>query len=730
MCRVPLAAVAAAVLCSVPLGSCERQPTAAPEAKAAAPPIAGDLSVAGLAAPVTVVRDTWGVPHIQARNEADLFFAQGFVQAQDRLFQMDLWRRSSQGRLAEVLGPNFIERDAMTRRMQYRGDAAAEWASYGADALAIATAFTSGINAWVDRTGSELPEEFAAAGWVPERWQPADLLNRTDAFAGSGNARDELLRLQLIAALGPARTNRLLPALARAVAATPAGFDPSVVTPLVAQALGRVGVAPFFSGLAGPVVGSNAWAVDGSRSETGAPILAADPHRLLQSPSLHYLVHLQAPGWNVAGATPPWLPGVSLGHNDNVAWGWTLASSDTQDIRVDRINPSNPLEVSTAGKWTPLVVETDAMPVKGRKEPFAFDRRTTPGGGIVVAVDSERHLAYSVAWRGFAPGAASGLGALAVARAASAAELSRAIAQWRMPSAEFVYADREGRIARQTSGSPPRPAARSAAFVVSANRNGARESRIGDVLAGDHRTSVEAMKALQRDVVAWNAQRLVPLLSRLVAERPDVEAARTRLLQWDRHVTAESADGALYVRWEDALLRRLVLQRIPPALTDAVGPLVQERLVAALAQASSDWFDGPRELSRDRLLLEALGDALATERDSTMSFLHPLAVTERARRRFNIGPFALGGYPGTVLATTPLGGGRLVGPGLRMVMDLGDWDRSVATLAPGQSGTPASPHYRDLAGPWSRHEYFPLAFSDQAIDQHAANRLTLVPLQR
>jgi penicillin amidase len=199
------------------------------------------------------------------------------------------------------------------------------------------------------------------------------------------------------------------------------------------------------------------------------------------------------------------------------------------------------------------------------------------------------------------------------------------------------------------------------------------------------------------------------------------------LLQWDRQVTAGSADGALFARWEGALLRRLVLQRIPPALADAVGPLVQERLVAALAQASPDWFDGPRESSRDRFLLEALGDALGTERDSTMSFLHPLGVSDRARRRFNIGPFSLAGYPGTVQATTPLGGGRVIGPGLRMVMDLGDWDRSLAALAPGQSGTPASPHYRDLAEPWSRGEYFPLAFSDAAVVAHSANSLTLVP---
>ena len=131
------------------------------------PQVSGPLTVAGLTGPVRIVRDTWGVPHIYAENQDDLFFAQGFVQAQDRLFQMDLWRRSSQGRLSEVLGPNFIERDAMTRRFQYRGDVAAEWASYGPDAKAIAAAFVRGVNAWVALARERPPEEFVLAGFVP-----------------------------------------------------------------------------------------------------------------------------------------------------------------------------------------------------------------------------------------------------------------------------------------------------------------------------------------------------------------------------------------------------------------------------------------------------------------------------------------------------------------------------------------------------------------------------------
>src|SRR5262245_22995442 len=167
----------------------------------APPPLVADLSgtavVPALSAPVRVVRDTWGVPHIYAQTQDDLFVAQGFVQAQDRLFQMDLWRRSVQGRLAQVLGPNFIERDAMTRRIQYRGDLEAEWASYGADVKAVAAAFVRGVNAWVLLARERPPAEFGRAGWKPEFWSPLDLLNRTDAFVASGDVMHEIEARQL-----------------------------------------------------------------------------------------------------------------------------------------------------------------------------------------------------------------------------------------------------------------------------------------------------------------------------------------------------------------------------------------------------------------------------------------------------------------------------------------------------------------------------------------------------
>jgi penicillin amidase len=401
------------------------------------------------------VRDRWGVPHITARSEADLFFAQGFVQAQDRLFQMDLWRRSSQGRLSEVLGSNFIARDAMTRRVQYRGDPDAEWESYGPDVRAIAIAFTRGINAWVRHVAAALPEEFALAGWAPELWAPEDLLSRTDAFVASGDAEDEVFRARLAVAVGRSRAHALLQPGERA-GATPAGLALDVVSPVVGDAVRRVGTSPFFMSLAVPPVaprGSNAWALSAGRTETGAPLLAADPHAPLDNPSLRYVIHLRAPGWNVVGATAPWLPGVVIGHNERLAWGLTLAPADTQDVYVEQLNPANSQQVRSVRRFVDIEVVRESIPVRGG-EPFEVDHQFTRNG-FVIATDTERHLLFTLRWSGAQPGTAGELAGAMLGRAQSEGQLRQALSRWKLPVAEFVYADVDGTIGRQVAGLMP-----------------------------------------------------------------------------------------------------------------------------------------------------------------------------------------------------------------------------------------------------------------------------------
>jgi len=766
-----LLAVLAAPACRRPA------PPAVSAAVAPLPPVSGSLVLSGISEPVRVVRDRWGVPHIYARNEHDLFFAQGFVQAQDRLFQMDLWRRSAQGRLSEVLGLNFVERDAATRRIQYHGDVAADWASYGPGVKAIAEAFVAGINAWVDEARVHVPEEFTLAGWLPEQWSAEDLLNRTDAFVAAG-ADADVFRARMVAALGEQRAALWLSG--GAPYRRPAGLAIDAVPAVVGEALRRAGTPPFFLGLAAPVTapadrgaGSNAWVVSGARSATGAPLLASDPHRAFAHPSLRYLVHLNAPGWNVIGAASPWLPGVVIGHNERVAWGTTAlsaAAADTADVYVERVNPANPHQVQYRGRWVNTTLVPDPIVMKGQAKPFPFEREHTPNG-VIVATDSERHLAFSLKWSGSEPGTAGELAALALARADSASSLRASLSRWKMPVVEVVYAAVDGAAGRQAAGLLPvrsgwdgalpapgwpgvfewrgwrrlddlphavTPSA--GGYVVSANQNAARTNRLDELLGGAHPHTVGDFKRLQLDTTAWNAAQLVPLLGNLASDRSEVEAARRLLLQWDRRIAADSTAAAVYVSWEREVLRALAESRLGPDLRSDY--IARAGLpTAALTTPSHAWFDGDPIQARDRLLLDALaaavarrsaaGDAASSSSSSwgalhTLTFKHPLAITQAARRRFNVGPFELAGYPDTVLSTYP-SGEVAGGASFREIVDLSNWDRSLWTNAPGQSGAPGSRHFADLARPWAAGDYFPMAFSDAAVQAAAETTLTLTP---
>ncbi len=421
--------------------------------RAPAPPpivaeVSGTRALRGLGADVRVVRDGRGIPHIYAGSRDDLFFAQGFVQAQDRLFQMDLWRRSALGRLSEVLGPNFAERDAMTRRIQYAGDIAEEWRSYPADTRAIVQAFVRGINAWVSLAREHPPEEFVLAGWAPELWSPDDLLNRTDAFAASGDALEEILRARIVAALGPRLAAAVLSR--ERPAGVPAGLDPAVISPLVADAIRSVGAPPFFLGLAASPAGS-------SRRGEGDDAAVGDiplDVRTAPVPSPHYLVHLHAPGWNVIGATAPWRPGVAAGHNERVAWTTEPVNVDVQDVYVERLDPSNPHQVADRGRWVPTEVIREPLSIRRRDEPLVFDRERT-AHGAVLAVDRERHLAFTVRWIGTEAGAASDLLALELDRAAGADSVRATLARWKVLARRVSYVDVEGRRGTEIAALAP-----------------------------------------------------------------------------------------------------------------------------------------------------------------------------------------------------------------------------------------------------------------------------------
>lgn len=762
--------------------------------------ISGNVSVRGLRGEVRVVRDRWGVPHIYAHNTADLFFAQGFVQAQDRLFQMDLWRRGTQGYLSEVLGDDFIERDRLSRLLRYRGDMSAEWSSYAPDAKAIITSFVSGINAWIEIARKNPPLEFTLAGYEPALWKPEDVLSRAEAFLMSGNATSEVFRAQLTAAVGPERAAALLPPDPFVPVPVPAGLDLAWIDARLATALSYIGTGASGFGpslrLRSPTswlrhpaeeIGSNNWVVSGARSVTGRPLLANDPHRALDHPSLRYIVHLNAPGWNVIGANQPWLPGVSFGHNDHVAWGATLFRADAQDLYIEKLNPRNPNQYESKGRWLDMVVDTDLIQVKGRTAPERVELRYTIHGPVLLVVP-ERQIAISLRWTGSEPGTAGYLAGIGLDRSRSAAEFRQNLVRWKMPGENIVYADVTGNIGYQASSLTPirktwpgllpvpgwtgeyewegwyklddlphkfNPAE---GFIATANHNTlppgetrvinyewsdpARINRILEVLTSKDKFSVEDFEALQHDSTAWPAKQLVPLLAPVASDDKAVEQARRMLLDWDRNISADSGAAALYVVWEQQLRQRVFSGRVEGALDSAYASRAGSLLVATLLKPTREWFGQDPAGRRDALLLDALvaavnelsaklGADLASWRWGalhTATFRHALAADAESARLFNIGPFSRAGYGSTPFATGGRGFEQNTGSSYRQVIDLADWDRSVATTAPGQSGQPLSPHFDDLARLWAAHKYFPLLFSKEATAREAGATLVLAPL--
>ena len=756
----------------------------------------GTLRIPGLKYAVKVVRDRSGIPHIYAKNTDDLFLAQGFVQAQDRLFQIDLWRRSAQGRLAEILGPDFVERDRLARLMHYRGDMRTEWMSYGPDTKQIVEQFIKGINSFVAITRNNLPIEFKYAGYVPGLWNPEDVLSRAEGFTMGGNALGEVFRARLTAVVGPQLAAQLLPPEPAIPVRVPPEVDLNIIDDHLEAKLLTIGAGARFSqlqkrvlvtdGLFSRLEGSNNWVVSGRKSETGKPLLANDPHRNLDHPSLRYLVHLNAPGWNVVGAVQPYLPGVSVGHNERIAWGLTVFLTDVQDLYVEKLNPDNSSQYQYRGKWVDLETQKDQIAVKGRDTPVDVEYQYTIHGPVVTT-DSKRHEAIVLRWTGAEPGTVGYLGDLSLDRAQNWEEFRSALGRHKMPAENFVYADVDGNIGYQAAGlSPVRPNwpgllpvpgwtgeyewngwfalddlphafNPDSGFLATANNdvlpsgekrpigydwsNPARINRIREVLTSREKFGITDFERLQHDAVAWNAEQLVPLLTRLRSDDADVQRARTELVAWDKNMLHSSTAATIYFVWEQEALQLLVESKVSGPLAAEYARRGGEVLVPALTYPGRPWFGQNAAKERDELLIAALAAAVKNLKEKcgndmsqwtwgslhSATFQHPLAVNAQMASLFNVGPISRGGYALTPFSTGGKEFSQTVGASFREIMDVSDWDKSVATSAPGQSGQPASPHFSDLAKLWAEERYFSLPFSDSAVSANAEATLLLVP---
>ncbi len=778
--------VSAALIASLSLSATSQsyEGTQAAAARKALAAVSGELQMRGLHQPVQVLRDTWGVAHVYAKNQHDLFFAQGVVAAQDRLFQMEVWKRSGQGRLSEILGSAALKRDINARALQYRGDMQKEYASYSPDTKEILTAFTDGINAYIATLkapgGSGMPLEFQLAGFVPEFWRPQDCLNRMAAFSMTGNAASELNSARALTELGAAKAAKLFD-FDPPVSLDPAsGVDLSGLAPELLEDLVGSDQRIEFPGR--PREGSNNWTISGALTASGKPLLANDPHRVLALPSLRYMIHLVAPGWNVIGAGEPGLPGVALGHNEQIAWGFTIFGLDQQDLYIEELNPANPMEYRTESGWTPMAIRREEFLVKGAPAK-TVDLKFTRHGPLLWE-DGMRALALR--WVGSEPGTAGYLASLAVDRAHNWMQFEAAVARWKVPSENIVYADRAGNIGEHSVGLAPlrswtgllpmpgignhewagflptsqlphtfNPAA---GFVATANHKMIPEhypyqvgfeweppyrfERIRSFIASahheQHKLTVADMEALQNDVVSLPARELQTLLrSTALRENP----ALAEFLRWDGLLSRESREAALYEVWLKEICRSLG-KRFSEKHGERYENLLPDTVAALLKNPQKDLFGEDPVMARDALLVAALeaarkelGQRLGPDASHwSWGNLHPIvfrhALDEQpgARELFDLGPLPRPGDEYTVNATAfDESWAQIDGASYREILDTSDWDQSVAVNTPGQSGQPGSPHYADLMPLWDTGRYFPLNYSRPAVEKNTVSRLLLKP---
>jgi penicillin amidase len=448
---------------------------------AAATPNSETLQTPGLREPVEIVKDRWGISHIYAKNENDLFLAQGYSAARDRLFQLEMWRRQATGTVAEILGKNEIKRDIGNRLFMYRGDLTQELNWYHPHGAAIIGAFVDGINAYIAETEHNpalLTLEFKMLGIKPGKWTPADVISRFNGLLG--NIDEELWLAQAIRAIGPEKVKDIqhfqpanpnleidaaidLSLLSNAILDLYHAFrNPLKFTPdeLLPEYRGPKTVARLDAGVETAEIsdpsetnGSNNWVVSGKLTMTGFPLLANDPHRMLSAPSLRYWVHLVAPGWDVIGGGEPSLPGVSIGHNNFGAWGLTIFGTDSEDLYVYETNPANPSQYKYAGAWESMTAFKESIPVKG-EAPVAVELKYTRHGPVVFE-DKEHHKAYAVraAWREI--GGAPYLASLRMDQSQNWQEFRDACRYSRIPAENMVWADRDGNIGYQAVGIAP-----------------------------------------------------------------------------------------------------------------------------------------------------------------------------------------------------------------------------------------------------------------------------------
>jgi penicillin amidase len=637
-------------------------------AKTALRPIEGRLRFSSLSAEVEILTDTWGVPHVYASTLDDLFFAQGFLHAAERLWQFDFMRRVSLGRLSEIVGPPGLALDRFFRTVGLGRLAHSQAKKIDEESRSAAGPYFSGFHAAVGNLPR--PVEYQLLDLQPDISE--DPLVDTIAisllmsFSLSPNWPFELLRAELAAQLLPERARELTPLIG---AEPPVAVPSSPDFPAAARALRD---AAWGAGVR-PGLGSNNWVVDGTKSATGKPLLANDPHLLVQMPAIWMEMHLACPQMEVAGVTLPGIPGVVIGHNRRIAWGFTNTQADVTDLYVERVSDDGS-HYEFKGTWRRMKRIRERIAVRGEPKPLLHEVRETRHGPLVTSIIAggtspeviEGRIAEAVSLRWIQRDVPATLrSVLMLNRADGWHEFLQAARAWPIAGQNMIYADVEGNIGYQFTGVVPIRAKGAGVvpvpgwtgdyewggtipfdelptafnppqgLVATANHRvvdldypytithdwemGYRARRIVSMLTAAERLSSEDFATMHSDTFSGLAADLVPLvLQAEVSGERETEALK-RIETWDLRLDADSVPAAIFNAWFARLAEALFAGKLGPQLYDEyylrkawTTNWAYDAARAILANPQAFWIGGDgtdNAAARDRLLGRTLESA-------------------------------------------------------------------------------------------------------------------------
>ena len=771
------------------------------------------IQIKGIKDKITIYRDERGIPYIEAQNDEDLYFGQGYATAADRLWQMDLFRRTVRGELAEVLGvgPNniAIDQDKLHRTYGFTQAAEAELASASPRTRTVLEAYARGVNTYASSLDPKsMPPEFQILQYSFRPWTPTDSLAVIKIFfeALSDTWRLDIMR-QALSVLPPEKRAELLPEIspldvlvvgkdARAQGSS-AQLKAEPVSPelleklaysqaIATAALARIGFDT------DALAASNNWVVSGNRTVTGKPLLANDPHLRATAPSIWHMVNLSAPGVRVAGVGTPGLPGVIIGHNDHIAWGFTNVGPDVQDLYIEKFNPDNPKQYQTPAGWQDAVIRHEEIKVRKGIGSSEFDTVTqdvtvTRHGPIIFEGDGKR---YALHWTALDPAKNNADSTYILDRARNWKEFNAALESFTAPTQNIVYADVDGHIGyhaagvvpirKSGDGSVPYDGATDAGewtsyipiaklptvydppsgIIVTANQRIVgtdypyflthswaqpyRARRIWDLLNEKPKLSADDFRRVQGDVysiagVLFTKEAVKLLRPKLTPADEKLRATLDAFDKWDGRVNAESTVAPIASQMRVAFRSKILTAALGQELVrNYQWSNFDTTLDRILKDQPAAWL--PKEFSSYADLMRACYDEAVTSLTKTLGADESKwAWGEIAKARFQH-PLAGAPFIGALFVVPPFpqnGTGGLLGAtvnvgssvSMRLIADPSDWDKTQQGIALGESGLPKNPHWTDQLADWRAVTPREFPFTHAAVVKATKETLVLEPLK-